>query len=164
MVTISLPVNSIGEIFVTIGERLCEERNRLGYNQPDFAALAETTKKTQIDYEKGVTSPNGNYLSAVSAAGADVQYIITGVRSTQALSSDEQDLIAAFRAAPLAVKGAVIGALSAGSKPTPAAPTKKLKQIVHGSVGQQVSGDVINQKGMSIHVGEGDKPKGGRKR
>lgn len=48
------------------------------YNQPDFAALASTTKKSQVDYEKGNTFPNAAYLAAIANAGADVQYIITG--------------------------------------------------------------------------------------
>lgn len=37
---------------MTIGERLLEERERLGFTQPAFVGLAETTKKSQIDYEK----------------------------------------------------------------------------------------------------------------
>jgi len=64
---------------VTIGNRLKEERARIGMNQPDFAALAGTTKKSQITYEKGVM-PDAAYLAAVAGAGADVQYIVTGVR------------------------------------------------------------------------------------
>jgi transcriptional regulator with XRE-family HTH domain len=66
---------------VTIEERLKEERGRLGLNQTDFAALAGRTKKTLIDYEKGATSPDAKFLAAIAAEGADVQYILTGVRS-----------------------------------------------------------------------------------
>ena len=66
---------------MTIGHRLRVERNRLGLNQTDFAGLAGTTKKTQIDYEKDVSSPAGKYLAAIAEAGADVQYIVSGVRS-----------------------------------------------------------------------------------
>lgn len=65
-----------GELFVTIGDRLKEERNRLGMSQPDFAALAGTTKKSQITYEKGVM-PDAAYLAAIAKAGADIQYIVT---------------------------------------------------------------------------------------
>ena len=64
---------------MTIEIRLKEERNRMGFNQPDFAALGSKTKKTLIDYEKGKTSPDAVFLAAISAAGADVQYILTGV-------------------------------------------------------------------------------------
>jgi transcriptional regulator with XRE-family HTH domain len=65
---------------VTIENRLKEERNRLGFNQPTFAALAGRTKKTMIDYEKGVSSPDAKFLAAIAEAGADVQYILTGKR------------------------------------------------------------------------------------
>lgn len=70
---------------MSIGERLREERTRLGYNQSVFAALAATTKKSEIEYEKGATSPNAAYLAAIAAAGADVQYIVTGVRRGQGI-------------------------------------------------------------------------------
>lgn len=96
---------------MTIGERLREERERLGFSQPAFAGLAETTKKSQIDYEKDSTQPKAGYLAAISKVGADVQYIITGVRSSSALSSDEDELLERFRAASLVVKAAAIGAL-----------------------------------------------------
>ena len=141
---------------MTIGERLFEERNKLGMNQPDFAALGGKTKKTLIEWEKGEAYPNAAFLAAISAHGADIQYIVTGQRSAHALSQDEQELLGYWRAAPLAVKAAAIGALQGGS----AVPN--IKQIAHGSVGQQVSGDVVNQKGVTIDVGT--KAGGRRKR
>lgn len=70
----------LGEFFVTIGERLRHERERLGFTQPVFAALAETTKKSQIDYEKDLTQPKAGYLAAISKVGADIQFVITGER------------------------------------------------------------------------------------
>ncbi|HFF2123535.1 TPA: helix-turn-helix transcriptional regulator [Pseudomonas aeruginosa] len=114
MVTKSLPVNRNGNFFVTIGERLKEERERLAFTQPAFAAVAGTTKKSQIDYEKDVTQPKAGYLADVARLGVDVQYVVTGVRSVAALSSDERELLALFQAAPLAVKAAAIGALREG--------------------------------------------------
>lgn len=96
---------------MTIGARLKEERERLGFTQPAFAGLSETTKKSQIDYEKDLTQPKAGYLAAISKVGADVQYIVTGIRSSAALSADEEELLVLFRAAPLAVKAAAIGAL-----------------------------------------------------
>jgi transcriptional regulator with XRE-family HTH domain len=69
-----------GDYFVTIGDRLKEERERLGYNQTDFAALGSTTKKSQIDYEKNTTQPKAGYLVAIACIGVDVTYVLTGVR------------------------------------------------------------------------------------
>lgn len=62
----------------SISQRLKEQRNLLSLNQTDFAAIGGVTKKTQMIYEKGTTSPTGVYLSAIAAAGADVNYILTG--------------------------------------------------------------------------------------
>lgn len=65
---------------MTIGERLREERERTGLNQADFAAIGGASKRSQIDWEKGVAAPNATFLSAVAAHGVDVTYVITGVR------------------------------------------------------------------------------------
>lgn len=61
-----------------IGERIKEERTRLGFNQPDFAEVANVSRRTLIDWEKNASSPTAVQLSALSAIGVDVNYIITG--------------------------------------------------------------------------------------
>lgn len=66
---------------VRIGERLKEERERLGMNQADFAALAGASKRAQVRYESGERNPDAEYLAGIAAAGADVQYIVTGKRA-----------------------------------------------------------------------------------
>lgn len=67
--------------YFPIGERLKQERKRLGFNQSDFAAIGEATRKTQYNYECGERPPDGGYLAAIAAIGADVLYILTGTRS-----------------------------------------------------------------------------------
>ncbi len=67
-----------------IGLRLREERERLGLSQEAFAALAEASKRSQIEWEKGTAFPNAEALAAFAAQGADVQYIITGIKSPAA--------------------------------------------------------------------------------
>ena len=42
-------------------------------------------------------------------------YVITGERTAQHLAPDEAELLALFRAAPLAVKAAAVGALQGGT-------------------------------------------------
>lgn len=63
---------------VSFGERLREERLRLDLSQTAFGATAGVTKKSQMLYEAGERSPDGVYLAAIAAAGADVLYILTG--------------------------------------------------------------------------------------
>lgn len=98
---------------MSIGARLREERERLGYTQPAFAALAATTKKSQIDYEKDLTQPKAGYLAAVANAGADVQYVVTGVRSNSVLDGDEKLLIERYRDSTRALREAALRVLGA---------------------------------------------------
>ncbi|NNJ83624.1 MAG: helix-turn-helix domain-containing protein [Gammaproteobacteria bacterium] len=64
-----------------IGERLKEERNRLGLNQTDFGKLCCVTRQTQRLYEKGERTPDSKYLAAIAKVGADILYIVTGERN-----------------------------------------------------------------------------------
>ncbi|HBO9849871.1 TPA: helix-turn-helix transcriptional regulator [Pseudomonas aeruginosa] len=138
----------------SIGERLKEERERLGFNQTAFGAVGGVQKQAQLKYEKGERSPDADYLAALSKVGADVLYIVTSQRSPESLAGDESDLLSKFRAAPLAVKAAALAALTAGIAP----PAVQRKQIIHGDVGQYVEGPV-DQTGITIQVGGGGSKK-----
>lgn len=61
-----------------IGGRLRAERRRLGINQTEFGAIAGASKRTVIEWEKGSTSPSAVQLSALSGAGVDIVYVVTG--------------------------------------------------------------------------------------
>lgn len=85
---------------MNIGERLRNERERLGLNQPEFGAIAGVSKTTQFNYEKGDRSPDAEYLAAIAGAGVDVMYVLTGVRAmpaAEALSPREAALIDNFK-------------------------------------------------------------------
>lgn len=69
------------------GSRLKEERERLGFSQSDFGLRGGVTRTAQGNYEAGKRSPDLQYLSAISEAGADVLYIVTGVRREESLVS-----------------------------------------------------------------------------
>ncbi len=83
-----------------IGERLKEERERLGLNQTEFAALAGASKNTQYNYEKGERSPDANYLAAAAQQGVDVLYIVTGSRipqSPESITAEEAGFVQLLR-------------------------------------------------------------------
>lgn len=103
---------------MSIGLRLKEERERLGFTQPVFAGLAETTKKSQIDYEKDLTQPKAGYLSVIANVGADVQYIITGQRSSNALPTDEVLILEKYRQASPEIKNKMLMLLLGGAETT----------------------------------------------
>ena len=65
---------------MTIGERLQEERARLGLKQPDLFRITGISKKTISGYENDKTYPNAEFLAAIAAVGLDIAYILTGKR------------------------------------------------------------------------------------
>lgn len=62
-------------------DRLREERNRLGLNQSDFAELGGVKLNAQVNYENGSRKPDSGYLAAISNAGVDILYVLTGTRT-----------------------------------------------------------------------------------
>jgi len=63
------------------GERLKQERERLGYSQTEFASMAGKTRKTLFGYETGARSPDAEALAVWAASGLDILYVVTGQRS-----------------------------------------------------------------------------------
>ena len=83
-----------------IGERLKEERVRLGFNQADFAAFAGVAKTSQFNYEKGERSPDAGYLAAVAEQGVDVLYVVTGERKprpTDSISTEAAEFFEVYQ-------------------------------------------------------------------
>lgn len=84
---------------VPLGERLKEERQRLGLNQTEFGQKVGVTKKTQGLYEQGDRSPNAEYMAAFAQMGGDILFVLTGERSPEiGLNPKEQMIIYNFRA------------------------------------------------------------------
>lgn len=105
---------------MTIGDRLREERDRLGLSQPKLAAIAGTTKQTLFSWETGKTAPDGFQLSALGGAGVDLLYVLTGQRSGSALSPEEQTVLSFYRSASKEVQRAALGALIGANAPAQA--------------------------------------------
>lgn len=93
------------EIISSSGERLSEERTRLGLSQSETAQVAKdlgvpgATRQSQARYEKGQATPSAAYMSAVATVGFDVLYILTGERraTTPQLAPDEEALLKHYR-------------------------------------------------------------------
>ena len=135
---------------MTIGDRLREERERLGFSQPALAGLAETTKKSQIDYEKGVSFPKANYLEVIARVGVDVQYIVTGMRSAT-LVGEEALLLDGFRKMDLETKRRTLAMVYSGTPPTaqtqPAITTNVQATTIHHSIGTNTAPITIEKRG-----------------
>ena len=104
------------ETIVGIGERLKEERERLGFSQTEFAAVAGASKNSQYNYEKGDRSPDAAYLAAVAEKGVDILYVVTGVMTpkvVEGFTAAEDELVNQYRALPEADQAAVHRIVSA---------------------------------------------------
>lgn len=68
------------EIF-NIGQRLKDERVRLGMSQEAFGTRIGTTGRTIKKYEGNETSPRASELLIAWDVGVDVLYVVTGERA-----------------------------------------------------------------------------------
>lgn len=68
---------------MSIGERIAEERKRLGITQASFADKLGVSLSSQKRYETNDRSPDIDYVGALVEVGADVAYIMTGTRTPQ---------------------------------------------------------------------------------
>lgn len=100
-----------------IGEYLRAERERLGLTQTAMSKAAGVAFRTYCDYEAGKSEPKASTLVALREFGVDALYVLTGQRTPSAgdFSHDEIELVSLYRSAPLAVKAAVLAALTAGN-------------------------------------------------
>ncbi|UJB63603.1 helix-turn-helix domain-containing protein [Acidovorax sp. YS12] len=113
-----------------MGERIKEERERLGFNQSDFAALATATRKTLFNWESGAAAPNATVLATWAAHGLDVLYVVTGQRTQPAapqvtLSPRKAALLDHYDHSDESGKKIIEAAAFAAAKPTTAARKSK---------------------------------------
>jgi transcriptional regulator with XRE-family HTH domain len=140
--------------FVTIGNRLKEEREKLGFNQTDFAAIGGVGRKSQFNYEDDERRPDAAYLAAIAAAGADIRYIVTGDREGPpplALSPDEQVLLDGYRALDRKTQKRMLAFVLGGETSSENGTKSQPKINVGGKVlGQVVEGGLINNAPISF--------------
>lgn len=140
---------------MTIGERLREERERLGMSQPAFAALAGTTKQTLFSWESGKTAPDGLQLAALGTHEVDILYVVMGVRDPgkPALDVAEKVLLDSYRRCSPEGQATLVqtaALLAAGISDNPKKPTRKASSQASGDV---VVGSQINTAVGAVQVG-----------
>ena len=82
-------VNGEGVNKGSIGTRLKEERERLGFNQTEFGSYGGVGKKAQGNYEADERSPNTDYLKGIAKIGVDIQYVILGIHTEPYLIGED---------------------------------------------------------------------------
>lgn len=69
-------------MLTAIGQRLKEERQRVGLTIDALAKVGEASKRSQIEWEKaGAAAPNAYTLERYAKAGIDILYVVTGQRA-----------------------------------------------------------------------------------
>lgn len=63
------------------GQRLKEERERLGMSQTQFGEIGGVARLAQRQYESEATSPTIRYMTAIVEAGVDANYVLFGIKS-----------------------------------------------------------------------------------
>lgn len=96
------------------GQKMKEERSRLGFTQPQLAELLSSSKRTLVDWENEKSSPTAKQLMMMFNLGFDVSYLLTGVRSVQALSTEEQLILDKYRQASPEVRNKMLLVLLGG--------------------------------------------------
>ncbi|WP_247688796.1 helix-turn-helix domain-containing protein [Ralstonia pseudosolanacearum] len=125
-------------------------------NQTQFAAIAGVGKTTQINYESGSRAPDVAYLAAVAKIGADVQYVVTGVRSPASLAPDETVLLEGYRGLDAATRKRMLAFMlggveppEKGDKPAQLSHFEGSMQVFHQAPtgGNFVGRDLVKKKG-----------------
>jgi len=113
----------------------------------EFAGALGVNRKTVTRWEADKAFPDGASLLALREKfGVDPGWVLTGEGEApcdSTLSSDERELLALYRSAPLTGKMAAVGALQGAMG---AAPVKK-QVNVSASGGQAAGRKIVNKKG-----------------
>lgn len=145
-----------GDSRAQLGERLREERRRLGLTQEQAATAGGVRKQAQLKYEKGETTPDAGYLAAAALIGFDVLYVLTGKAAP--IEPEEGELLAAYRRGSPELRAAALRMLGVSAVATSA---QVGPVISGGEQGQVVMGNQTNEGQMTFNVGGS---KRGRKR
>lgn len=86
----------------TKGNRLREEREKLGISQEELGAIGGVSRGAQGRYEGDERAPDWIYMERLAQHGVDVLYVITGQRIQAAaalLTAEESTMVETYRRA-----------------------------------------------------------------
>ncbi|WND06648.1 helix-turn-helix domain-containing protein [Acinetobacter soli] len=119
---------------------LTEERNRLNLKAKDVAEFVGVAIPTQSNYEQGKRSPDAVYLKKLADYGFDINYVLTGKRDQQILTTREKMLLELFRQAPETVQNHIIAGLLTQNTSEP--PKGNVVTVGNGNDGNVAGNDL----------------------
>lgn len=101
------------------GDRLRQERDRLGHSQQGLADLVSVQRAMLSRYERGLVEPGAGVLIRLADAGVDVSYVLFGAQSSAArtVSEEEATLLDNYKAADELGRAAIRGVFAALAQP-----------------------------------------------
>lgn len=141
----------------TFGDRLAQERSRLGLSQDGLASAAGMSKRAIGNYERNERSPDAEQLMALKAQGVDILYLLTGERLSESVALDPMrravldnfDRCSPQRQVEAVQYMALLAAGMSSASPTPSASTPATtvtKARVSKSIGSVAVGSVVKRK------------------
>lgn len=93
------------------GQRLKNERERLGLTQKELAEAVSISYVTQSNYETGKRKPDTKYIASIATIGFDLKYLFTDTREENSpLAPEERVVLQCYReASPAIRKGCTCG-------------------------------------------------------
>lgn len=134
-------------ILVEVGARLRQERERRGMNQTDFAALANTKRGSQLEYENGKRPFDAVYLLKLIANGVDSHFVLTGQRSVVALDPDQARIFSLLGDLDADDRSALLHLASLASRQSP--PSKALSLPSTGALADAFGGVLEASPGLT---------------
>lgn len=139
---------------MSVGNRLKEERKRLGLTQEAIGLACGVAKRTQILFEQDAHVPGGAYFAAADELGMDVVYVLVGRRDR--LSESDADLLKAWRTASPSARVAAMAALTGVAPAADGTAPRTLFQ--NATIGQQIGGDAdLRAQKIVVKVPKGSK-------
>lgn len=120
-----------------VAPRLTEERKRIGLSQAEVAETCGISREMWGKYERGKAVLGSEVLFRFAAAGADIQYVVTGIRSgtVPALDTAERLLLENYRRCTPKAQANLVqtSALLAAGLAADATEKTPPKQVIQGS-------------------------------
>jgi transcriptional regulator with XRE-family HTH domain len=89
-------MREIQSILAQVGARLRDERKRIDRSQAELGTVGGVNRDSQAAYEAGKRPPDAAYLLSIREVGVDLNYLLTGARSSADLSPEAGELVKWF--------------------------------------------------------------------